>query len=162
MDPLGDRGKNSKGGIIMKSCNNWLIGLSVFCVLLVPSIGASQTVEQVTGLAVFDVEGDRVGPVLGMEGSGSGAPLGAWFSLKVNDILVTLATLELENNGRFLIGMLPDNVFFESSDCMGTPLTKNPSPGMWPVRVTVGGPNPGQAGGEVTVSSISQILMREK
>ena len=50
----------------MKSCNNWLIGLSVFCVLLVPSIGASQTVEQSTGLAVFDVEGDRVGPVVGI------------------------------------------------------------------------------------------------
>ncbi len=50
----------------MKTCNKWLIGLSVFCVLLVPSIGASQTVEQSTGLVVFDDAGTRVGPVVGV------------------------------------------------------------------------------------------------
>ena len=54
----------------MKPCIKWLIGLSVFCVLLVPSIGATQTVEPNTGLAVFDDDGNRVGPVVGILADG--------------------------------------------------------------------------------------------
>jgi len=135
----------------MKSCNNWLIGLSVFCVLLVPSIGASQTVEPSTGLAVFDVEGDRVGPVVGI--LDTGGPLdfrvggGVWFTLKVGATTVLLAQL---NTGP-LLGTQVDIIVFESGNCMSQPLFDtsdiNKADMMRMVQAVVGGPDPGQVGG---------------
>ena len=125
------------------------MGLAVFCVLLVPSIGAAQTVEPSTGLAVFDVEGDRVGPVVGIFGDqlnfrNSG---GVWFTLKVGATTVLLAQL---NTGP-LLGTQVDIIVFESGNCMSQPLFDtsdiNKADMMRMVQAVVGGPDPGQVGG---------------
>ena len=119
-----------------------------------PSIGASQTVEQITGLAVFDANGKRVGPVVGTEGT----PIrqtqnfpqdrDVWFTFETNNILVMLL---VEPKGTDLFGMRFNKVFFASSDCSGDPLVQNPSsntnPSLWPSFFAAGGPNPGQPGG---------------
>ncbi len=136
----------------MKTCIKWLMGLSVFCVLLVPSIGAAQTVEPSTGLAVFDVEGDRVGPVVGILGGppspGTRFTGGVWFSMKVGD---TTGLLSLAENTDVLLGTQFDGLRFESSICTGQPVFDttqiNDSDLMRFVDAVVGGPAPGQAGG---------------
>ena len=128
------------------------MGLSVFCVLLVPSVGAAQTVEPSTGLAVFDVEGERLGSVVGVwSPSAPGSVLGGlpnggvWFSMKVNDTTVLLG---VDQNSE-LYGTEVDELYFESVDCTSTPLFRNSFLNSLFLQsgTVVGGPNPGQTGG---------------
>ena len=139
----------------MNTCTKWLIGLSVFCVLLVPSIGATQTVEQSTGLAVFDEDGVRVGPVVGILDTGGVISFathgGVWFTLKVGDTTVLLAQHENEAVSLGLRGTQFDGLVFESSNCTGQPVFDtsdiNKQDLMRMVQAVVGGPAPGQPGG---------------
>ncbi len=134
----------------MKSCIKWLIGLSVFCVLLVPSIGATQTVEPNTGLAVFDAAGVRVGPVVGILDNGGVISFqthgGVWFTLKVGDTTVLLAQHENDSFNLGLLGTQKDGMNFESSNCTGQPVFDtsdiNKSDLMRMVQAVVGGLEP--------------------
>ena len=103
-------------------------------------------------LAVFDEDGTRVGPVVGFMNrpptSGAIFNRGVYFTLKVGDITVLLAQLELEGE---LWGTQFDGLQFESTNCTGQPVFDttqiNNADLMRMVQAVVGGPAPGQAGG---------------
>ncbi len=122
--------------MMTKRCVFLLALLSVLCL---PSLAMAE----ISGLAVFDDNGKRVGPVIGTKDSGSTAP-NVWFSFETNEELVTLL-VDLSGDG--LTGMGPKHFFFESTDCSGPPLIHPNGPGLWPDFLIVGGPNPGQLGG---------------
>jgi len=60
-------------------------------ITLLSSTASAQVVSQISGLAVFDANGTRVGPVVGLTREGNTvAPPNVWFSFDTNNVLVTL------------------------------------------------------------------------
>ena len=121
-----------------------MIGTIVLWMSVIPSLGSAQQIQQIDGLAVFDANGKRVGPVMSIENRGN-----VRFSFEANNQLVTL---EVAINGTTLFSLTNDTFSFESTDCSGPPLLRNQeSLGqkvLWPSgRFVLGGPNPGQPGG---------------
>lgn len=102
-------------------------------------------------LAVFDANGDRLGPVVQFWGLPALPPApngfngGVWFSMKVNETTVLLGV----DQNSALYGPGADVLYFGSIDCTTPPLF-SPSflnENLLPSSAVVGGPNPGQAGG---------------
>ena len=103
------------------------------------------------GLAVFDDNGKRVGPVVGIVDDiptpGAKFRGGVWFTLKVGDRTVLLALKEEEDQ---LFGTQFDGLQFEASNCTGQPVFDtteiNDADLMRIIDAVVGGPTPGQPG----------------
>jgi len=136
----------------MKKLTQLVVGMVALCMTLAPLPSVAQVLEPVNGLAVFDANGTRVGPVVGVWSDRTPSnPLinsqnsGVWFSMKVDEITVLLAV----DQNSVLYGTEVDELYFESIDCTGTPLfrTNFLYSLFLPSSTVVGGPNPGQAGG---------------
>lgn len=136
---------------MMKDLPRLVIGTVTLFMTFSPFPSFAQVIEPIVQLAVFDDNGKRLGPVVGILGApptpGFAFTGGIWFSMKVNDTTVILAQ---EDQSNLLSGAWKDDIRFESSNCTGTPVFETFDvlrSTLMPSNPVVGGPAPGQAGG---------------
>ena len=147
---------------MMKTWSKLILGTIALFLSLAPIQSFAQVIEPITGLAVFDANGTRVGPVVGVDWSsptppGSGFNGGIWFSMKADE--TTLLFFVDRNSELWVFGT--DELYFESSNCTGAPLFRTSflNLDLLPSSPLVGGPAPGQAGGVVIILSMFLIPM---
>ena len=133
----------------MDTIIKWVLGTFVWVIISAPHPSVAQVIQPIDGLAVFDDNGARLGPVVGIWSQETPPPQngftgGVWFSMKVDDTTVLL----LVDQNSALYGTGLDELYFESSDCTGTLLFRTSflNSNLLPSSAVVGGPNPGQAG----------------
>ena len=139
----------------MKKLTQLVLGTMALFITVYPFPSSAQVIEPITGLAVFDANGTRVGPVVGVwspqiPGSSPGSSStglqngGVWFSMQVDDITVLLAV----DQNSMLYGTGVDEMFFESAICSGTPLFRTSFlNSILASDNLIRGPVPGQVGG---------------
>lgn len=132
--------------IVLQVTALFFINIGVGCVLLTPELDGGTQMSKlilitlahsvlvlgqqpplpVERLVVVDAKGKIVGNVLGV-GTGQGIP-GPTVALRVADRLLILTVTKLNFLGMG-IGTLSPGLFFESSDCTGTPLIRTDAAG---------------------------------
>ena len=136
---------------MMKTWSKFILGTIALFLTIAPIQSFAQVIEPITGLAVFDANGTRVGPVVGVwspqiPGSSSTGLQngGVWFSMQVDDITVLLAV----DQNSMLYGTGVDEMYFESAICSGTPLFRTSFlNSILASDNLIRGPVPGQVGG---------------